>query len=141
MGNSNSKKVYYSGGVPHHFNEKFHHSNIEELQFVSAFDRTPVSGGDECYIISEVWLNSWLEYVKGEKDEVGVINNSDLIDETTKQFKSTAIFKTDYRTINKVVWEYYFQAYGGGPVIAFYGKLLTNVTFSLLFYFSLGFPL
>jgi hypothetical protein len=35
--------------------------------------------------------------------------------------RRTIVSKKDYRPVCKAVWEFYFVAYGGGPVILFHG--------------------
>lgn len=106
------------------YNRRFHHSKADELEFVSSHDTVVMSGGDECYVVSAPWLQKWIAYVKGENLEgVGPITNLSLIDPAnTFHIKSNIVVKRDYRPVCKSVWEYYFAAYGGGPVIMFYGN-------------------
>ena len=99
----------------------------EELAFVANLESKAISGGEEFYLISVNWLSDWLKFAKGA---AGVstfsrkIDNSMLIDPHNEyKLRATARFKKEYRAIDKEVWDFYFQRYGGGPVIVFYGTL------------------
>lgn len=62
--------------------------------------------------------------MKGEmKACIGPITNVPLVDPSnTFQVRGDVAVKKDFRPVCKSVWEYYFTAYGGGPVIMFYGN-------------------
>jgi hypothetical protein len=131
MGNLSTKQVYIDqGGITQAFDKSFVHLPQEEFFFVSAHDvsifhkEMEVEGGDECYLMSVYWLNSWTRYAKsvGDKVEVGSINNMHLVDDTTKTLKISVKYKMHFKIVSKAVWEYFFRAYGGGPVIGFHGN-------------------
>jgi hypothetical protein len=130
MGCTNSKHIseeqlYYApdGTLVAH-NKNFHHSKADELDFVSGHDTVVMSGGDECYVVSSDWLQKWIGYIRNDvASPVGPITNLPLVDPiNTFQVKSNIAVKKDFRPVCKSVWEYYFAAYGGGPVIMFYGE-------------------
>jgi hypothetical protein len=107
------------------YDEDLHPTKSEQFKFISQHDKDKLYGGDECYLVSSVWLNEWLEFVKGGGANVGPIRNECLVEQNehgSYRLKASVKVKADFRPINKVVWEYYFIAYGGGPVIAFHGK-------------------
>ena len=131
MGCANSKdskrdpQMYYSpDGDLINFNPKFHHSASDELKYVSSHDIVVMSGGDECYVLSTAWLQKWISYAKGQlQGPIGPISNLLLVDPgDTFKVKKALVVKKDFRPVCKNVWEYYFAAYGGGPVIMFHGK-------------------
>lgn len=83
MGNQavKQKQTYVCGGVPHNFNPQFKHARQEELAFISGADSGALTGDDECYLISEEWLNRWVEYAQGGEVNVGPIDNRQLVEE------------------------------------------------------------
>lgn len=108
-------------------------------RFVASHDSNVMKGGNECYIITVTWLNTWLAYAKGimicnkiislnhgigeSKEIPPKIDNSSLVERSDKyQVRSNLVVKVDFRPISKDVWEYYFKKYGGGPIIVFYGR-------------------
>jgi hypothetical protein len=102
------------------------HIGSEELAFVGGLEGKAVTGGEEFYLISVDWLTDWLSFAKGTAPQnfARKIDNSMLIDpQCDYKLRETARFKKEYRAIDKDVWEYYFERYGGGPVIVFYGEL------------------
>jgi hypothetical protein len=105
------------------YGKKSQHDFAEEVMFVSAHDSKVMSGGNECYIISSMWLDVWLAFAQGEvQRHPGKIQNGHLVESNDPyKFRDNVVPKTDYRPISKDVWEYYFTKYGGGPVILFYG--------------------
>ena len=102
------------------------HIGSEELNFVSSKDSNKVQGGEEFYLINVKWLSDWMNFVKGNQAVFNdKIDNSSLIDSSNEfKLRATARFKKEYRVIERVIWTYYFERYGGGPVLVFYGKLL-----------------
>lgn len=102
----------------------YRHNPSVEVNFVSSHDATVMKAGDECYIVSCTWLNLWLEYVKGKGGCPSGIDNKILVETSNgRKLKKNIIPKKDYRPVCKAVWEFYFVAYGGGPIILFHGKL------------------
>lgn len=107
------------------YDEELHPTVSDQFKFISQHDKEKLYGGDECYLVSCSWLNEWLEFVKGNGSKVGPIRNGCLVEENeygTYRLKTDIRVKVDFRPVNKMVWEYYFVAYGGGPVIAFHGN-------------------
>lgn len=98
----------------------------EELAFVANLESKTISGGEEFYLISVDWLSDWLKFAKGTAGVSSFnrkIDNTMLIDPQNEfRLRATARFKKEYRAIDKEVWEFYFQRYGGGPVIVFNGE-------------------
>ena len=130
MGNSNEKQAYIDEeGAVRSFNSKFVHCPQDEFFFISSCDvslfqnEIEVEGGEDCYLVSVYWLNTWTRYVRsiGDNIVVGPINNIHLIDEKTRTLKKSVQYKTHFKTVSKAMWDYLFNAYGGGPVIGFRG--------------------
>lgn len=104
------------------FDRNYQHIAANEMKFISEHDRVMMRAGDECYVISVAWLNLWLEFVKGTRPPPKGIDNKLLIDSrNSRKLRRTIVSKRDYRPVCKAVWEFYFVAYGGGPVILFHG--------------------
>lgn len=133
--------------VEHQPNKHKTNDLTKEWAYVSGNDSSVVSGGEEYYLISSIWLQRWLDAARpGESDKpktaknVGPINNSSLLREDDDySLRENVKFKKDYRAVSKKVWEFFFQTYGeiachlrfcnacnnssvegGGPVILFY---------------------
>jgi len=110
-------------GYTHEYESDYFINRIDEVEFVSKHDKEKLYGGDEAYIISSHWLNKWIEYAKGSTERVGPIDNYNLVQhqsDGTYVLKPDMHVKVDFRPVNKAVWEFYFKAYGGGPVIGFH---------------------
>ncbi len=110
-------KVYDPNAAPKH-NPKM------QYKHVASKDAVKVRGGEEFYIISVAWLSQWIEYTS-EKIPVFTlpIDNTPLVDSSNPSRLSKEVrFKKDFRLVEKQVWEYYFELYGGGPVMVLYGK-------------------
>lgn len=97
----------------------------EELEFVANLESKVVCGAEEFYLISVDWLGDWLRFAKGAGGVSSFsrkIDNSALVDpKYSHKLRASARFKKEYRIIDKEIWNYYFERYGGGPVIVFYG--------------------
>lgn len=106
------------------FDPKYEHIPSKELKYVTNNDVAVMRAGDECYVVSVAWLNTWLDYVKGKGSIPKAIDNKSLIDtQNDRKMRRSAVAKKEYRPVCKAVWEFYFVAYGGGPVILFHGDL------------------
>lgn len=118
------------------FDSSSKHIQSVEVNFISSHDQVIMKAGDECYIISTIWLNSWLEFAKGKTSFPKSIDNKGLIEPSNpRKLKKNIIAKKDYRPVCKAVWEFYFIAYGGGPVILFHGSFTSSLfTYFLLTY-------
>lgn len=132
MGCLNSKppprlEMYFDpSGILRKYDPTLPRNGADELKFVSARDSHVVKGGEEFYLISVDWLGGWVNFAKGNTSSFNEkINNIPLID-PAKEFKlrATARFKKEFRAIDKEVWNFYFERYGGGPVLVFYGMYL-----------------
>lgn len=123
---ANYQQVYFdSTGKLHKFNPNLNPSIADQLKFIKENDKVPMKAGDECYVVSTAWLSEWFAYVSGDGDVtfVGPIRNDHLVSLTNKEkMKMKVKLKEDFRTVNKKIWEYYFECYGGGPVIYFSGN-------------------
>jgi len=110
--NGNSRE--FSANVVHKYNE--------ELNFVSALDSFVMKPNDEWYVINVDWLSHWLEFAKGMAPlPPGQISNSDLVDDTKpKKLRSNLAVKRDFRCVCKEVWNFFYEKYGGGPVLYFH---------------------
>ena len=99
------------------------HNSAEELRFIQKHDSKYMAGGDEGYILSTIWLDAWVAFARKQRaTHPGRIKNNVLVEETDHfTLRANLSPKADYRPISKPVWEFYFQKYGGGPIILFYG--------------------
>lgn len=103
----------------------------EELAFVSSLESKKVTGGEEFYVISVDWLTDWLKFARGSGSTSAFrrkIDNRSLVDPQNPKLRATARFKKEFRVVDKEVWDYYFERYGGGPVMIFYGKSAHYIT-------------
>lgn len=100
------------------------HVAYEELAFVSQHDTKVTNPGDEVYIVCTEWMIQWKQFVGGNEQYChfhSQINNESLVDPFNEfKMRSNAKFKEEYRVVAKELWEYYFELYGGGPVLLFY---------------------
>jgi hypothetical protein len=135
MGGSNSKGLsYYAPDgnlIVLKHNSK--HDGKKEYTFVSAHDGY-LNAGDECYLIHAQWIESWTSFVQAVAKAPGPITNHLLCDitplhpgkkddknaEVVAFIKRGLLPKTDFRPIKKIVWEYFFKLYGGGPVMVLF---------------------
>ncbi len=116
--------AYYdpSGELIRYNKPQIHHAK-EELVFVSSQDTKQFHPEDECYVISAKWLERWLLFAMRKKKLLpGFISNNTLLSASGDTVAEDLKPKDDYRPVNKAVWEYLFQLYGGGPVITFKGR-------------------
>jgi len=115
---------YKHGDVIISSDPNYSHSSDKEMDFIVSCDKIPSECGDECYVISSAWISRWMAYGKGKAalKSVGPIDNNHLIEESGDKLliRPDIESKVDYRCVNKVMWEFLFRAYGGGPVIGFY---------------------
>ena len=105
------------------------HNAADELNFVAARDSFIMKPHDEWFLISTEWLASWLEFAKGTSvNAPGKINNLELVDkEKPKKLNSQVTVKKDFRCVYKDVWNFFFERYGGGPVLYFLGTYISNM--------------
>ena len=70
------------------------------------------------YLISEAWIRSWREYVRGRKRRrrPGPIDNSFLLHSDGRPLDRLSPVR-DYRGLQRDVWEKLHAMYGGGPAI------------------------
>jgi len=71
---------------------------------------------DVWYIIDRVWLNEWKAFVARDGPLPKPIDNSRLLDAHGHPRSGLQIVN-DYRGINREIWTYWSNRYGGGPVI------------------------
>lgn len=94
--------------------EPCEHSRIQEYKFVSRNDKTTFEPGDECYLIHTEWISIWIDWVKRIKPLPGPITNQIVVEASqTRAVKP----KRDFKVLSKIVWEFLFSRYGGGPVL------------------------
>jgi hypothetical protein len=76
--------------------------------------------GNVIYLIDAEWLGHWLDYAMKKKGAFhpGPITNSALLVPDSDKLLPNINTKTDFRKVNRVVWEYLWSRYEGGPVIA-----------------------
>ena len=142
------KKVLFyidCNGTVREFNKDIVHNSNDELNFVSTLDSFIMKPNDEWYIVDIEWLSTWLLFARGVSDiPPGPISNKKLLYTSKKKkvmkLRGDLIVKTHYRCVRKEVWNYFFERYGGGPVIYFHGikiKLcFVNLLKILLYLFS-----
>lgn len=113
--------AYYStSGELVSFERPKKHSAKREYQYVQLEDAKRFRPNDECYLLCTSWHESWLDFVlKRTKMPPPAIDNLILLE--NDMLRPNAKPKKDFRPINRVVWEYFFTLYGGGPVILMRG--------------------
>jgi hypothetical protein len=91
----------------------FNHIPDKEMDFIVSCDKIPPVCGDECYLISAIWIKRWMEYGKGKATlkSVGPIDNQHLVEMGDSEHKTCIDIapKIDYRCISKVMWYVYNQ--------------------------------
>ena len=127
MGAFGSKSLAYYGPdgnlLTYKMNSK--HDGKKEFQFVSSHDGVLLPG-EECYLIHSKWLDSWLSYVQATSRLPGFISNRELVNisgvepNIVVSMKRDIKVKIDFRPIKKVVWQYLFGLYGGGPILVLF---------------------
>jgi hypothetical protein len=95
------------------------HNPKRELVFVSTYDAKKFHAQEYCYVISSAWHAYWIEYATRASTQVPPeISNHNLLDGDGR-IRLDLKHRKHFRAINKIVWDYYFKLYGGGPVICF----------------------
>ena len=99
------------------------HKADDELSFVSTLDSFVMKPNDEWYVINVDWLSQWLEFAKGMIPIApGPISNINLVDEAKpRKLRSNLAVKRDFRCVCKEVWNFFYEKYGGGPILYFHG--------------------
>jgi hypothetical protein len=99
---------YMNGDSELSVDKHFNHSPDKEMDFIVSSDKIPPQCGDECYLISAIWIKRWMEYGKGKAPlkSVGPIDNQHLVGTAGEETKTLIDIKSkiDYRCINKVMW-------------------------------------
>ena len=99
---------------------------MEDILNLDTVDNTPTGmNGSVWYIMSENWLRSWRHYVFGVQSapRPGPVDNWNLLkthdenDYSKQRAKEGLKQVEDYRGVNRMVWEYFVNIYGGGPAI------------------------
>jgi len=97
-----------------------------ERQAVIQRDDTGSQTSPPWYIINMEWLNQWREYVTAGSEEdldlvhrpPGPIDNFPLLENSQSSLPTQEKERNrPYRAVNKQVWEYLHDKYGGGPAI------------------------
>mmetsp|Transcript_23415 Transcript_23415/g.37690 ORF Transcript_23415/g.37690 Transcript_23415/m.37690 type:complete len:720 (+) Transcript_23415:141-2300(+) len=68
------------------------------------------------YLVDEVWMKEWRDFIYGAEHRPGPITNSNLFDEHDK-IRSGLEPAKDYRGLREPVWRELQHIYGGGPPI------------------------
>lgn len=87
---------------------------LEEKE-VSILDSLTIPKGHYWHLIHSEWLKLWHNFKQGD-DVPGLISNHLLLDQDSKPLKGLRK-AVDYRGVNRRVWNYFYERYGGGPVI------------------------
>ena len=129
MGCLNSKEsihgYYNASGVLVRFSKPASHHSKNEFEFVTQEDSAKFSPNEECYLVHALWLQSWLDYAMEKRTHPpNAISNIELLDSEGVNLRRNLKPKVDFRPVNRLVWEFLFRLYGGGPVIVFPGKVL-----------------
>lgn len=98
-------------------------SREDESTFIADFDKSYMQPGDVMYIINSKWLSGWHAYIHGtgDRSKVGQIDNNNLYSFAGRvSLRKGLVVNHDYKPVCREVWEYYFQHYGGTPVIYFH---------------------
>lgn len=90
-----------------------------ELELIGRYDSSSINPRRECwFIVSTQWLEAWANFVRGEGERPGKIDNSNLMQDDCKTPKSGLKAKTDYRGVNPTVWYLYTNMYGKDDITA-----------------------
>jgi hypothetical protein len=90
----------------------------EEVRIVAELDTLTDNTGTEWYIINEKWLAGWRDYVSGHVTTCpGPIPNHELLTENGLSARRGLEPAKHYRAVNRDVWAFYLEIYGGGPPI------------------------
>eukprot|EP01130_Rhizamoeba_saxonica_P005401 TRINITY_DN2157_c0_g1_i2.p1 TRINITY_DN2157_c0_g1~~TRINITY_DN2157_c0_g1_i2.p1 ORF type:complete len:666 (-),score=107.14 TRINITY_DN2157_c0_g1_i2:11-2008(-) len=89
--------------------------NREKLG-VTKIDRIEVTKDDSWYILDTRWINQWRDFITNNGDPPGEISNHRLFLKNGN-LKKNLKKNIHYRGVNKLVWKYLVEIYGGGPEI------------------------
>jgi len=88
----------------------------EEKEFVLRHDSNCPGPDGMWYLIDAAWLKQWRHFVSGDGFLPGRIENLCLLDNML-QPKVCMKLERNYNGVNKKVWEYFQERYGGGPAL------------------------
>ncbi|KAF8923656.1 Ubiquitin carboxyl-terminal hydrolase 33, partial [Dissophora ornata] len=99
--------------ICHHEEMELDERRKREDQDVATLDSNQIGDGQLWYLISADWLKEWHAFKAGDKPP-GPIKNSQFLKDN-EQPRAGMKRGTDYRGINRSVWRYLHDIYGGGP--------------------------
>ena len=85
---------------------------------------------DDPYLISKVWLDKWLNYVRNDCSRPPAINNFKLWEKLNNG--GTVSKAKDFYILHPQIWEYLHDLYDGGPCMVKTGDRVTNKTVKLV---------
>jgi hypothetical protein len=88
-----------------------------QLDFVKNNNTRRFGVGEQVFIVSTTWINSWKRFLQCDSaPHPGPIRNDVLLD--THQRPRRNLFRgKHYRGVNRRIWSYWIDKYGGGPEI------------------------
>jgi hypothetical protein len=90
----------------------------EEVRIVTELDTLADNTSTEWYMVNEKWLSGWRDYVCGHVTTCpGPIPNHELLTENGMSARRGLEPAKHYRAVNRDVWAFYQEVYGGGPPI------------------------
>eukprot|EP00003_Mantamonas_plastica_P012261 TRINITY_DN221_c0_g1_i8.p1 TRINITY_DN221_c0_g1~~TRINITY_DN221_c0_g1_i8.p1 ORF type:complete len:536 (+),score=119.67 TRINITY_DN221_c0_g1_i8:1268-2875(+) len=93
----------------------------EEKDTINELDALPREPGDYWYIIENSWLSKWHTFTSNPNDpeieSPGEITNRFLVQQDGVTPRRGLKKAHDYRGVNKHVWNFFIEKYGGGPTI------------------------
>eukprot|EP00357_Protocruzia_adherens_P026323 CAMPEP_0115028384 /NCGR_PEP_ID=MMETSP0216-20121206/36249_1 /TAXON_ID=223996 /ORGANISM="Protocruzia adherens, Strain Boccale" /LENGTH=644 /DNA_ID=CAMNT_0002404519 /DNA_START=38 /DNA_END=1972 /DNA_ORIENTATION=+ len=98
-------------------NQRFH-VEVEKRRF-EAQTIAQLEGSknqEEFYRLSSDWVKLWRGYIKGAVAPPE-IDNSHLVNAKTGTVTRNMEYKKDFEVVNKAVWDFFVNAYKGGPVL------------------------
>lgn len=88
---------------------------MEEKEFIRQHD---TAEANIWYLVDVQWLQEWKQFVTRHGPLPGPIDNSRLVDMTTGHPRPDLRAVDDYRGVNGSIWQFWYQRYSGGPVLA-----------------------
>lgn len=91
----------------------------EEDRAISELDSKAIESGEQWYLMESRWLLQWQDFRNGaSRVPPGPITNHLLLLNPQSDIPRPNLFKgRHYRGVNRHVWKYLYERYGGGPEI------------------------
>lgn len=88
-----------------------------EAQRVRELDTKEIGEGEYWYLMEASWLGSWIKFKRDNGPLPDPISNHLLLEPDGIKPKSNLKPEQHFRGVNKNVWNFFMEQYGGGPTI------------------------